>query len=207
MKLQNIKYLLVGAVLAGFVSCNDDDDLFIPVPEEQMEMEELNFEGTFAQEDQMGRAAINTVLNGDSASKNSFNLTIPSEMVANFQQGFLDRAVALHAAFGVEYENNVLGLDATTLTTVLAADVLQVAPDAPTTYIDGDGNVLTGRNLTDDVVDVSLILLFGGNNGDRFNGQDLDNDGVADLPILVTDNVPNTGENPSTTFPYLEGPH
>ena len=51
MKLQNIKYLLVGAVLAGFVSCNDDDDLFIPAPEEQMEMEELNFEGTFAQED------------------------------------------------------------------------------------------------------------------------------------------------------------
>ncbi len=207
MKLQNIKYLVVGAVLAGFVSCNDDDDLFIPAPEEQVEMEELNFEGTFAQEDQMGRAAINTVLNGDSAAKNSFNLTIPSEMVANFQQGFLDRAVALHAAFGVEYENNVLGLDATTLTTVLAADVLQVAPDAPTTYIDGAGNVLTGRNLTDDVVDVSLILLFGGNNGDRFNGQDLDNDGVADLPILVTDNVPNTGENPSTTFPYLEGPH
>ncbi len=203
MKLQNIKYLAIAAVLAGFVSCNEDDDLFVAV--DPLPPEEISFEGTFAQEDQMGRAAINTVLSGSDAIKNSFNVTIPSEMVAAFQPDFLDRAAGLHAAFGVQYEENILGLDAPTLTTVLAADVLQVAPDAPTTYFDGV-NVLTGRNLTDDVVDVSLILLFGGMNGDRFNGQDTDNDGMPDLPILVTDNVPNTGETPSSTFPYLEDP-
>lgn len=213
MKLSNIKYLFVAALLVGFVSCSNDDDNEIiiiddtppPPGDDGMMMTDLDFSGTYSQEDQMGRAAINTVLSADDATKNSFNLTIPSEMVANFQPAFLARAAGLHAAFGVEYEVNILGLDAPTLTTVLAADVLQVAPEGATTYFDGT-NVLTGRNLTDDVVDVSLILLFGGENGDRFNGQDLDDDGIADLPILVTDNVPGTGETPSDSFPYLEGP-
>jgi hypothetical protein len=206
MKLQNIKYLFAAVLLAGVVSCSDDDDntpiTIDPVPTPT----EVDFSGTFAQQDQMGRAAINTVLGGDSAAKNSFNTTIPSEMVAGFQQAFLNKAVALHDAFGVEYETNILGLDAPTLTTILAQDVLQVAPDVPTTYFDGT-NVLTGRTLSDDVVDVSLILLFGGNNGDKYNGQDLDSDGTPDLPILVTDNVSaGTGAMGTTTFPYLVGP-
>lgn len=211
MKLNNIKYLFIAILITGFLSCNnDDDDNVVPVDDTGMTdddgmTDDLDFSGTFGQEDQMGRAAINTVLSSGADIKNSFNVTIPSEMVAEFQPAFLNQAAGLHAAFGVEYETNILGLDAPTLTTVLAADVLQVAPDVPTTYFDGT-NVLTGRNLTDDVVDVSLILLFGGMNGDRFNGQDTDGDGVADLPILVTDNVPNTGETPSSSFPYLEGP-
>ncbi|MBG6130669.1 hypothetical protein IWQ47_002145 [Aquimarina sp. EL_43] len=206
IKLNNIKYIIATLVVAiGVSSCNKDDDGGViiqpPVPPVQ-----VDFSGTFVQEDQMGRAAINTVLNGDSSDKNDFNVTIPSEMVAKFQSKFLDRAVALHDAFGVSYENNILGLDAVTLTTILATDVLQVAPDGPTTYFDA-ANVLTGRNLTDDVVDISLILLFGGNNGDRFNGQDLDGDGTPDLPILVSDGVDASGETPLASFPYLEAPH
>lgn len=204
MKLQNIKYLFIAALLMGAVSCDNDDDNTLVIDPE-VPGETLDFSGTFVQQDQMGRAAINTVLSGNSEIKNNFNVTIPSEMVDNFQPDFLAQAAGLHAAFGTEYETNILGLDAPTLTTVLAADVLQVAPDAPTTYFDGT-NVLTGRNLTDDVVDVSLILLFGGESGARFNGQDTDGDGEPDLPILVTDNVSNAGETPSTTFPYLEGP-
>jgi len=200
MKLQNLKYLLAGIILTGFVSCNDDDDntpvTIVPVPAPT----EIDFSGTFAQQDQMGRAAINTVLGGTSADKNEFNVTIPSEMVDRFQPDFLNKAVALHAAFGAEYETNILGLDAQTLTTVLASDVLQVAPSVPTTYFDGT-NVLTGRNLSDDVVDVSLILLFGGTSGDRFNGQ------TPETPILVTDNVSaGTGATGTTTFPYLVSP-
>ena len=206
MKLHTLKYLLAGIVLTGFVSCsNDDDNTPITVDPEPVPAG-VDFSGTFAQQDQMGRAAINTVLGGTSAEKNTFNVTIPSEMVAGFQQAFLDKAVALHGAFGVEYETNILNLDAQTLTTILAQDVLQVAPDAPTTYFDGT-NVLTGRTLSDDVVDVSLILLFGGNNGDKYNGQDLNGDGTPDLPILVTDNVSaGTGAMGTSTFPYLVSP-
>ncbi|TVZ51971.1 DUF4331 family protein [Dokdonia sp. Hel_I_53] len=198
MKLHTLKYLLAGIILTGFASCGNDDDFTIPEVS-------VEFTGTYAQQDQMGRAAINTVLGGSSADKNEFNVTIPSNMVANFQQDFLQKAVDLHGAFGVEYETNILNLDAPALTTILAQDVLQVAPEGVTTYYDG-ANVLTGRQLTDDVVDVSLILLFGGMNGDRFNGQDTDNDGNPDLPILVTDNVSYTGDAPSATFPYLQSP-
>jgi hypothetical protein len=120
----------------------------------------------------------------------------------------------------VNYQNNILGLDATTLTTVLATDVLEVAPNLPTTYFDpgtdndndgrilvpdGDEVALTGRRLTDDVIDVSLILLFGGEEGDRFSGQDTDSDGEANLPRLTSDGVGFTGEL-LTEFPYVGDP-
>ena len=215
MKLFNIKYLFIAMLLVGsFVSCDEDDDnVIVPVDDTTDDMTDdttdddmgvdLDFSGTFEQEDQMGRPAINTVLSADDATKDSFNVTIPSEMVAAFQPAFLQQAVDLHAAFGAEYETNILGLDAPTLTTILAGDVLQVAPDEPTTYFDGT-NILTGRNLTDDVIDISLILVFGGENGDRFNGQDDGNGGT--LPILVTDGVDASGETPGDSFPYLEVP-
>ncbi|RZS93354.1 hypothetical protein [Aquimarina brevivitae] len=198
--MKNILYIALAVLtITGVTSCSNDDDA-APMNET------VDFSGTFVQEDQMGRAGINTVLSGSASIKNDFNTTIPSEMTETFQPLFLDQAVALHAAFGAEYETNILGLDATTLTTILATDVLQVAPDAPTTYFDGT-NILTGRNLTDDVIDVSLILLFGGQNGDRFNGQDTNGDGEPDLPVLVTDGVSNAGETPMAIFPYLEVPH
>ncbi len=200
MKLYTIKNIAITAVIIlGFTNCGNDDDGI-------MNGNEVDFTGIFVQQDQMGRPGINTVLSGSSEIKNDFNVTIPSEQTTKFQPLFLDQAVALHAAFGAEYETNILGLDATTLTTILATDVLQVAPNETTTYFDGT-NILTGRSLTDDVIDVSLILLFGGENGDRFNGQDTNGDGSPDLPVLVTDGVSNAGETPSNSFPYLEAPH
>jgi hypothetical protein len=207
MKTHTIKNIFAAMILVATVaSCSNDDDNVVVIGDDDGGMVTADFSGTFVQQDQMGRPGINTVLSGSTAIKNDFNVTIPSEQGAIFQPLFLDQAVALHAAFGASYETNILGLDATTLTTILASDVLQVAPNAPTTYFDGT-NVLTGRNLNDDVIDISLILLFGGTTGDRFNGQDLDGDGVADLPILVTDNVSGDGETPSSSFPYLETPH
>lgn len=202
MKLNNFKNISAILMLTlGFVSCSSDDDAIVINPPVV-----VDFSGTFSQEDQMGRPGINTVFSATPDIENDFNVTIPSQQGAAFQSLFETQLANLHGAFGVTYENNILGLDITTLTTVLASDVLQVAPDAPTTYFDGT-NVLTGRTLTDDVIDVSLILLFGGQNGDRFNGQDIDGDGTPDLPILVTDGVSNAGETPSNTFPYLEAPH
>ncbi|WP_271766078.1 DUF4331 family protein [Aquimarina algiphila] len=201
MKINSIKYITATLLLViGLTSCNNDDEGIIIVEPT------LDFSGTFAQEDQMGRPGINTVFSATPEIENNFNVTIPSEQGAAFQSLFETQLAGLHSAFGATYENNILNLDITTLTTVLASDVLQVAPDAPTTYFDGT-NVLTGRTLTDDVIDVSLILLFGGQTGDRFNGQDINNDGTPDLPILVTDGVSAAGETPLDAFPYLEAPH
>ena len=146
-----------------------------------------------------------------------------------FQAGFEARLEAYHDVYAnllgldpadVDYETNILGLDATTLTTYLAADVLEVAPDARTTYFDpgtdndNDGRILvpdgdeiglTGRTLEDDVIDISLILLFGGMEGDRFSGQDVDGDGMQDLPRLTSDGVALTATL-SADFPYVGAP-
>ena len=187
-----------------------------------------DFTGIYAQIDFMGRPGINTVFGVD-ATKDAQNIAIPSEMGAIFQAGYEARLEAYHDVYAgllgldptaVNYENNILGLDAPTLTGYLAADVLEVAPDLPTTYFnpgtdadmdgsvlvpDGDEVALTGRRLDDDVIDVSLILLFGGSTGDRFSGQDTDMDGMADLPRLTSDGVSLTATF-STDFPYVGAP-
>ncbi|KKM93660.1 hypothetical protein LCGC14_1206180 [marine sediment metagenome] len=205
------------AVDCGGASCQPCENGGDPDP---MEPVALDFTGTYSQVDFMGRPGINTVLNGDDESKDAHNVSIPSEGVANFQAGFEARLVGLHDAYGAVYENNILGLDAATLTTVLAADVLEVSPNLPTTYfnpgedndgddnpltLDGDEIAFTGRALGDDVIDVSLILLFGGENGIRFSGQDTNADGEADLPRLTSDGVAITA-TPTDTFPYLGAP-
>ncbi|NKI27204.1 DUF4331 domain-containing protein [Arenibacter sp. 6A1] len=192
-----------------------------------------DFSGSYSQVDHMGRPGINTVLGfdmeGEASVKDAQNRTIPSEMATTFQLGYEARLEQYHDVYAnllgadpaeVNYENNILNLTAAQLTGYLAADVLEVAPNLPTTYFnpgtdldmdgrilvpDGDEVALTGRALTDDVIDVSLILLFGGMEGDRFSGQDLDDDGIADLPRLTSDGVSLTATI-SANFPYLGSP-
>jgi hypothetical protein len=204
---------------------------------EPMEPVMPDFTGTYAQVDFMGRPGINTVLSADGDIKNLHNMSIPSEMQATFQADFEARLEAYHDVYAnilgadpaaVNYEPNILGdilngpmddgytnnpVSATVLTTVLSNDVLEVAPNLPTTYFNGGSGApnyegaigLTGRAPQDDVIDVSLILLFGGGNGARFSGQDTDDDGMADLPRLTSDGVGLTATI-STTFPYLGAP-
>ena len=204
-----------------------------PCQIEGMTPEAPDFSGTYVQVDFMGRPGINTVLSfdmdGEPSVKDAHNNSIPSEMGAAFQAGFEARLEAYHDVYAnllgldpmdVNYENNILGLDAATLTGYLAADVLEVAPNLKTTYFDpgtdfdmdgrilvpdGDEVALTGRAPQDDVIDISLILLFGGMEGDRFSGQDTDMDGMADLPRLTSDGVSLTASI-GTSFPYLGAP-
>ncbi|AZQ44143.1 DUF4331 family protein [Nonlabens ponticola] len=203
MKLFNIKYAVAALALATItISCDDDDDVTgFPAT--------TDFSGTFVQEDQMGRPGINTVFTPTEDDENEFNVTLPANGIANFQAIFQDRLEAYYDAYGAEYENNILGLDIATLTTVLALDVLQVAPNADTSYFNPNTGVpLTGRRLTDDVIDVSLILLFGGESGARFdggegNGDDDDDDDSNNVPNLVSDNVGVEDDAVQNTFPYL----
>lgn len=189
-----------------------------------------DFSGTYAQVDFMGRPGINSVLSANGDIKDMHNISIPSEMAALFQPSFEAQLENLHNAYAlalgltiedVDYEPNILGdilngpdndgftenpVTATVLTTVLANDVLEVAPAAPTTYFNPgvgaptyeNGIGLTGRTPQDDVIDISLILLFGGGNGTRFNGE-------GGLPLLVSDGVALTATI-SDTFPYLGDP-
>jgi hypothetical protein len=159
-----------------FVSCSDDDNSNTSTPA---------FSGTYVQQDQMARPAINTVFIGAGAPKDAFNATIPSAMGAYYQSVFEARLLALNAG----YTTNALGLTASQFTGVLATDVLNVSKVAPTTFFDGT-NVLTGRNLADDVIDVELLLIFGGPDGTANSG-------------LTSDNVGTNDKAFTTSFPYL----
>ena len=153
----------------------------------------------------MGRPGVNTVFSGSNDVKNNFNTSLVTER-ASFQPTFQATLELYHdvyaTALGIptedlDYETNILNLDAATFTTVLAQfDALQVAPNAPTTYFDGT-NVLTGRNLGDDVIDISLTLMFGGTTGTRFDG----NNGT---PQLTSDGVDIGDRDLTLAFPYME---
>lgn len=165
-----------------FVGCSNEENLAMTDSETRYG---VNFAGTFVQQDQMARPAINTVFIASGAPKDAFNGTVPSQMGAAYQSIFQSRLLALNPG----YTTNALGLDAATFTGILATDVLGVSKTAPTTFFDGT-NVLTGRALADDVIDVELLLIFGGPTG-------------GSNPGLTSDHVDANDKAFSSTFPYL----
>ncbi len=142
----------------------------------------------YEQQDQMARPAINTVFVPVAGDKDAFNTTIPSSMGAAFQSKFQTRLLALNPG----YTTNALGQNAATLTGLLATDVMGVSTTGVTTFFDGT-NVLTGRALADDVIDVELLLIFGGPAG-------------SSNPGLTKDNVNSNDKVFTTSFPYLATP-
>jgi hypothetical protein len=166
--------LFFGALAFTLVACDDDDEPAAPI--------------VYEQEDQMARPAINTVF-VSTGEKDVFNTTTPSQMGAAFGTKFKDRLLALNSG----YTTNLLTLDATAFTGVLATDVLTVSLTGATTFYDGT-NVLTGRQLADDVITVELILLFGGP------------DATAN-PGLTDDHVDGNDKAFLSSFPFLAAPH
>jgi Domain of unknown function (DUF4331) len=106
-------------------------------------------------------------------------------MGATYQSIFQTRLLALNPG----YTTNALGQDAAALTGLLSTDVLNLKTNGTTTFFDGT-NVLTGRRLSDDVIDVELLLLFGGPAGTSNAGLTSDNVDSNDKPFL-------------SSFPYL----
>lgn len=149
-----------------------------------------NLSGTYVQEDQMARPAVNTVF-VSSASKDNFNTTIPSNQSAAFQSMFETNLLGLSPAYA-NGGTNALGQDAAAFTTLLATDVLNVSLDGTTTFYDGT-NILTGRALADDVITVELLLIFGGED-------------FMENPTLSDDHVDANDKAFLTSFPYLASP-
>lgn len=174
--IKSMLFFAFGLVI--FSSCKKDD----MVPENNSN-DKID---VYAQADHMARPAINTVFIG-AADKDKFNTTAPSAMGATFSAQVLAKLVA----FG--YVKNALGQDAATFTGLLATDVLNASTTAPaTTFYDGT-NLLTGRALADDVIDVELLLIFGGA------------DFMAN-PGLTSDNVAANDKTFLGSFPYLASP-
>ena len=139
----------------------------------------------YQQADQFGRPAINTVFVA-STDKDAFNVTTPSAMGAAFQSKFQAKLNALNTPplTSGTYTTNLLGLNAADFTGVLATDVLTASTTGVTTFYDGT-NVLTGRTLSDDVINVELILIFGGPTGGSNPGLTNDNISANDKPFLA----------------------
>ena len=186
--MKNIKILTLALTvsLMAFNCSNNDDD------NNQMEIT-LDFSGTYAQEDQMGRPAVNTVFNA-SADKDAYNVTVPTAQNAAFQSKFEANLLALSPAYA-DGGMNALGQDAAAFTGLLATDVLNVSLDGKTTFFDGVAeNTLSGRALADDVITVELLLIFGGED-------------FSENPGLSNDNVDANDKTFLTSFPYLASPH
>ena len=177
IRINKFSSALVLALSLGFVSCDKDDD---PV-------DTFDTSGTYTQNDQMARPAINTVF-VNAARKNEFNTTVPTAMNTAFNAQFQ----AVLTNFG--YVTNILGLDKPSFAGVLVTDVLNVKMNGPTTFYDGvPANTLSGRALADDVIDVELTLIFGGAAG-------------TSNPTLTKDNVNSNDKVFLGTFPYLAAP-
>jgi hypothetical protein len=142
----------------------------------------------FDQADQMGRPAINTVFI-TAPDKDKFNQITPVNMAAAFGSEMKSSLLGVNPG----YTTNLLGLTADQFIGVLSTDVLNVATKGKTTFFDGT-NVLTGRALGDDVIDVELTLIFGGPNGSANPGLTSDHVNGNDAPFL-------------SEFPYLAQPH
>jgi len=169
--------IVLGSTLMA-TSCKKNDD---PTPAATV---------YYQLQDQMGRPAINTVFNVSAADKDAFNVTTPSAQGAAFQPKFQARLLALNPG----YTTNLLTYDAATFTGALATDILTASTTGTTTFFDGNpANTLSGRTLADDVINVELILIFGGPAG-------------SSNPGLTNDNVNANDKAFTASFPYLAAP-
>ena len=181
--MKKITYTIIGLCVLALTISSCSKDHVTPTNTDPNTGEQFTVVG-----DQVGRPGIATVFVA-AADKDNFNATIPSLMGPLYQGKF---QAQLQAYNGGKYTTNLLGLTDAQFTGVLATDVLNVSTSGPTTYYDGT-HVLTGRNLSDDVIDVSLILIFGGPT-DSAN------------PQLTSDHVDKNDKPFLTTFPYEAAP-
>ncbi len=156
--------------------------------------ETINFTGTYVQQDQMGRPGVSALF-ASFDFKDSLNVTVPSAMEDVFQERFKNRLMQLNPG----YTTNILGQDSIAISRMFSRDVLWVAQIGETTYNNGT-EILTGRRLTDDVIDFNLLLIYGGP-----TGTENDNDPVEE-PLLIRDGVDSNDAVFSPSFPYVVAP-
>ena len=178
MKRQHINKIILGAALmtVGFAACKKSSNNNTPPATVY-----------YDQADQVGRPAVNTVFI-PASGKDSFNTTIPTQMPGFFTNDMKTSLLALNPG----YTTNLLGLTPDQFIGVLSTDVLNASTTGVTSFYNGT-QVLTGRTLGDDVIDVELTLIFGGPAG-------------ASNPGLTSDHV-NANDKPFLpAFPYEASP-
>jgi len=218
MKKYIFRYALIILALL-FVQCAEDDNDNIIEPEPTCEdgiqngdeegvdcggsicppcdeEGELDFSGTYLQEDQVGKPGT-IAFYVTYGLRDVYNTTVVSELAVQFTDNIVFNMMELNP----DYTTNIHGHDSITFANYLAADALWVAQTGTMTYADAN-RTFTGRKLQDDVMDYNLLLLFGG--PDANNPL---NDGSDEQPLLISDGVDSNDKPFLPTFPYLAAPH
>ena len=153
--------------------------------------------GVWTQLDRMGRPAINAVVNSpgpivgaDPAAKNVYNGAHPSDDVATFTDAVVD---ALQAFSSLDAEGAYSDAEAGALAGVLLPDV--IVYDTSTVA----AGPLNGRALADDVIDIELNIVTGGDPLGLFPGQD-------DTGAVTTDGIGPHNDYLAVS-PYLGPPN
>ena len=156
---------------------------------------------TFTQQERLARPVVNEVLATVAERRHRINNTInptqDSSQLANDIRGFMKFPAGRSDAI------------ANVVTSVLVPDVMiaDLSKSGPATYLGVEtggatGGTFGGRALTDDVVDTSLGVIFGG----TVPALGLAPEDNKEIPTLTTDNVDASGHSFSGSFPYLQAP-
>ena len=179
MKMTKIllSLLAVSALGIGVAACSgdDDDDAANPVFSDPA--------ANTVRKDRMGRPAINTiikkVLNTTGSSSDTFNgLTPPADEALTSALGTI--VTLLHAC------------PPASLTSALLPDVL-------TFNAAGANGYLNGRDLDDDVIDLTLQAVYSTNGGATYCS--------GTSAAILTDHIDANDKAFLTTFPYLAAPN
>lgn len=160
--------------------------------------------GTFEQRDRLARPVVNEVFATVANNRHQVNDRIPptedKNELANDIRKFMDEA------FGA---NDRSAAHVNTIVAVLVPDVMKadLSQPGPAAYLGVEtagatGGKFGGRKLNDDVVDISLNIVFGTTLSDLGL---IPADGKQ-IPTLTSDNVGPTGHGYKATFPYLGQP-
>ena len=156
---------------------------------------------TYTQIDRLARPAVNEVFASVAGNRHKTNDEIsPSQdstQLANDIQNFMTNTAGRSQA-----TTNVV--KAVLVPDMLIADLNQTDSAA---YLGSEtggvtGGKFGGRKLTDDVIDISLGVVF----GSTVSALGLAPDDGKEIPTLTTDNVGAGGKHFLTTFPYVGNP-
>ena len=157
---------------------------------------------TYTQADRLARPAVNEVFATVANDRHAVNDTdSPSndknELAKDIQSFMVGTAGRSQAITDV--------VKAVLVPDVMMADLSQTSTTAAYLGVEtggATGNKFGGRGLTDDVVDTSLGIIFGG----TIPALKLAADYGKEIAALTTDNVGPGGKHFTSTFPYLGAP-
>ena len=201
----NNKTLLIGLPLAAILAgCAGTTTTTPVVPATMVSLwttTSVASGSTYSQMDRLARPAVNELFATVANNRHKINdEAIPTEDFANLKtdiDGFLTSPAGRSVA-----TRNVI-------TSVLVPDVLKfdLSKMDNAAYLGVEtggatGGKFGGRGLTDDVIDISLGVVF----GNTVSALGLAPDDGAEIPTLTTDNVGPGGKHFTSSFPYLGSP-